>query len=136
MNLLRLPLGATLVLDAIGSGAMALPLAIAAGFLAPILGLPEMFLRAVGLILLPYVVVLVVAGSRPRAATLLAPWIVTGNVIWIVASLGVLASGWLAPTLLGQAFIIAQAITVAGFAALQAIARRHERRATAAAGVS
>jgi hypothetical protein len=41
------------------------------------------------------------------------------NVIWVVASILVLVSGAIAPTALGIAFVIFQAIVVAGFADLQ-----------------
>jgi hypothetical protein len=45
--------------------------------------------------------------------------IVAINALWVAASLGLLVSGVVAPTLLGYAFVIAQALAVALLAGLQ-----------------
>jgi hypothetical protein len=53
------------------------------------------------------------------------------NVLWVAASIGLLLSGWVAPTLLGYAFVIAQAVVVGAFAELQIIGLRRTQVATA-----
>jgi hypothetical protein len=55
-------------------------------------------------------------------------WLVIGgNLVWTADSLLLLVSGWVAPTGLGMAFVAAQALAVAGFAALQWLGLRRSR---------
>jgi len=46
------------------------------------------------------------------------------NAIWTIDSIVLLASGWVSPNLLGQAFIVMQAIAVGVFAELEFIGLR------------
>ena len=56
-----------------------------------------------------------------------AVWaIIAYNVLWSVDSVVLLVSGYVAPTALGYAFVIFQAVVVAGFAALQIVGLRKE----------
>jgi len=116
--------------DAIASGAMGLLLTLAAGQLAPWLGLPEPLLRGVGLLLLPYAVSVAWIGSRAQVSRLAVRSIIAINLVWVVGSLLILVFGHslagLAPRALGVAFVAAQALVVAGFAALQAMALRRQ----------
>ena len=57
--------------------------------------------------------------SRPAVKAIIAL-----NVLWVVGSIGLLTSGYVAPTVLGYAFVIAQAIVVGVFAELQFIGLR------------
>jgi hypothetical protein len=47
------------------------------------------------------------------------------NIVWVIASFGLLVSGLVAPNLFGLAFVAAQAIVVAVFAQLQLTGARH-----------
>lgn len=112
--------------DAIASGATGLLMFAGAAPLAGLLELPEVVLRGAGLVLLPYAVAVAIIGLR-RTAPRFALWaIIAINALWVVESFALLASGWIAPNSLGTAFVVFQAIVVAGFAAAQAIGlRRH-----------
>ena len=110
--------------DALASGATGLLTLAGAGFLADPLGLPTGLLRGAGLVLLPYAGFVAWLGTRERPARG-AVWAVAAiNGLWAVDSLVLLASGWVAPTGLGVAFVLAQALVVAGFAAAQAYGLR------------
>ncbi len=122
--------------DAAASGATGLLLAAGAGALAPLLGLPEGLLRAAGLLLLPYAAFVAWIGARnggaPRNAVRA---VVAVNLLWALDSVLLLAIGPVAPNGLGVAFVLAQALVVLGFAAMQWTALRGAApaRATAAA---
>jgi hypothetical protein len=108
-----------LLLDAAASGATALLLIGGAGLLDGLLGLPVALMREAGLILLPFVAFVAWVGTREQAARGAVWAIVAANALWVVASVGLLVSGWVAPTALGYAFVIAQAAVVALFGELQ-----------------
>ena len=57
--------------------------------------------------------------------------IIALNVAWVAGSIGLLMSGIVAPTVLGYAFVIFQAVVVGVFAELQFIGLRREQAATA-----
>jgi hypothetical protein len=108
-----------LLLDAAASGATALLLVAGAGLLDGLLGLPVALLREAGLILVPFVAFVAWVGTREQVSRGAVLAIVVANALWVVASVGLLAGGWVAPTALGYAFVIAQAAVVALFAELQ-----------------
>lgn len=111
--------------DAAASGATGLLLAAGAGVLASLLGLPEGLLRVAGLVLLPYAVFVawigVRIGSVPRVAVRA---VVAINLLWALDSALLLALGPVSPNGLGIAFVLAQALVVLGFAAMQWTALR------------
>ncbi len=111
--------------DAAASGATGLLLAAGAGALAPLLGLPEGLLRVSGLALLPYAAFVAWIGARnggvPRNAVRA---VVAVNLLWALDSALLLALGPVSPNGLGVAFVLAQALVVAGFAAMQWTALR------------
>lgn len=113
-----------LLADAAISGAAALLMAAGASFLSPLLGLPEGLLFWAGLVLFPFVALLVAVARRGAAPRMVLVDIIAINALWVAVSFGLLASGWVAPTLLGYAFVTAQALAVALFAALQFIGFR------------
>ena len=113
-----------LVVDAAVSGAAGLLMTAGAPFLSPLLGLPESLLFWAGLALFPFVALLVVTARRGEASRLVVVNIIAINALWVAASFGLLVSGWVAPTLLGYAFVIAQALAVALLAELQFIGLR------------
>jgi hypothetical protein len=113
-----------LLLDAVVSGATGLLLLLGAGFLTGLLALPVELLRTAGLLLLPFVAFVAYIATRTpfsRAGV----WAVIGvNALWVLTSIGLLLSGWVAPNGLGLAFIIAQALVVGLFAELQVVGLR------------
>lgn len=112
-------LRSVLLVDAAASGAMALLLAAGAGFLGPFLGLPVSLLFWAGVVLIPWTALLLMLARRTKASRLLFYDVVVINALWVAASLGILVGGLVEPNLLGTAFIIAQALAVAGLAVLQ-----------------
>ena len=120
-----------LLTDAIASGAGALLMLAGAGLLAAPLGLPAALLREAGLILVPFVAFVAWLGTREHLGGA-AVWSVIGlNALWVVGSGVLLTGGWVAPTLLGHAFVIAQAVVVAVFAELQFMGLQRASRALA-----
>lgn len=112
-------LRSVLLVDAAASGAMALLLAAGAGFLGPFLGLPVSLLFWAGVVLIPWTALLLMLARRTKTSRLLFYDVVVINALWVAASLGILVGGLVEPNLLGTAFIIAQALAVAGLAVLQ-----------------
>lgn len=118
--------------DAIITGAMAVLLVVAAGLLGPLLNLPESFLREVGIFLVVYAALVGFLGSRELMPKL-AVWLVIGaNALWAIDSIALLFTNWVQPNMLGQAFVVMQAVTVAVIAELQYIGlKRSEQPAMA-----
>ena len=123
-----------LVLDAVASGATALMMIAGAGLVEGLLGLPAALLRGAGLVLLPYVAFVIYTGTRETISRPAVWAIIVANVLWAAASAFLLVSGWVAPTALGTAFVIAQAVVVALLGELQYMGlRRGENRPMATA---
>lgn len=108
-----------LLIDAAASGAMGLGLAVGAGMLDGLLGLPVGLMRWAGIALVPFALVLAFVATRPRVPGRAVAVLVAVNVLWVADSFLLLASGWVEPTTLGIAFVIAQGAAVAVFAAVQ-----------------
>jgi hypothetical protein len=107
-----------LLADAIGTGASVVLVLAAAEWLSPHLGLPVELLRGAGLVLIPFVAMLVAAASRLRPAWLVG--LVIGlNLVWAVASIALIVGGIVQPTTLGIVVVIGQAAAVLGIAVLQ-----------------
>jgi hypothetical protein len=113
-----------LQLDAAASGATALLLALGAAPLSGPLALPEGLLRGAGVALLPFVALLGVLVARGRAARPTLKAVVAVNALWAADSVLLLLTGWVHPSALGVAFVLAQAAAVGGFAVLQAAGLR------------
>jgi hypothetical protein len=104
--------------DAIASGATGLVMVAGAGMLEGLLGLPSALTREAGLILLPYAALVAVVAARAQISRA-AVWVfIVANAAWAIGGFGLLLGG-LAPTALGYAFVIAQAMVVAILAELQ-----------------
>lgn len=116
-----------LQVDVVVTGSAGLLLTLAAGPLGDLFELPVALLRIVGIFLLPYTALVVYVATRadiPRRGV----WaIIDLSLAWTVASLLLLVSGWVDPSGIGSAFIVAQAIIVAGFADVQFTDLRRER---------
>jgi hypothetical protein len=108
-----------LLVDAAVSGSAGLLMAAGAPFLSPLLGLPAGLLFWAGVALFPFVALLVAVARRNEVPRIVIIDIIAINALWVAASLGLLVSGVVAPTPLGYAFVIAQALSVALLAGLQ-----------------
>ena len=113
------PLRLALVADAVASGATAALLIAGAGVLERWLALPTALMREAGLVLVPYVVLVAVVASRPATPVATVSAIIAINAAWTAASVLLLVGGWVSPTLLGVAFVMAQALAVSAFAVLE-----------------
>jgi hypothetical protein len=120
-----------LQLDAGATGATAVLLVVGGGLLAELLGLPTALLRGAGAVLVPFVGFVAWAALRPQAPAAAVWTIVAANAAWVVASIALLLSGWVAPSALGYAFVVAQAVVVGVFAELQIIGLRKAAAAPA-----
>ena len=117
-------LRAALIGDAAASGATGLLTGLGAGFCATLLELPEDLLRTGGLVLIPYAAAVAFLGTRESLSPGSVWAVIVANVIWVAASALLLLSGAVAPNALGYAFVIAQAVVVAGFADAQFLGLR------------
>jgi hypothetical protein len=113
-----------LLADAVASGATGLLLIAGAGLLEGLLNIPLALSREAGLVLIPYVAFVAFVGTRETIARGAVWAIIAANVLWAAASVALLLSGWIAPNLLGMAFIALQAAVVAVFGELQFIGLR------------
>jgi len=121
-----------LLLDAAASGVMALLLIAGVGFLASLLAMPPSLLVWAGFLLVPWTILLLVISRRSEVPRLVLIDVVAVNALWVAASFGILVAGLVTPNLLGTAFIIVQAVAVAGFAVLQLAGLRRQADGLAA----
>ncbi len=120
-----------LYIDAATCAAFGVLLAAASGIAGGIMQLPPALLFYAGLGLLPVAVFMALVARREPIHPAAAWVIIAGNVLWVVGSLLLLAAGWVAPNFLGAAFIVVQALVVAGFAWLEHAALNHAQWRTA-----
>lgn len=126
-GLLRLALW----LDAVASGVVGLVLLAGSAVLPEWLGIPAGLFWPVGLFFVTYAVVVGLIGT-PEVVNRTAVWVIVGlNLMWVVASVAVVVSGWLPLTTLGVVFVLAQALAVLVFADLQYLRLRRARSAAA-----
>src|SRR3712207_943109 len=105
-----------LLADAVTSAACAVLLIAGAGFVEGLLGLPAALMRGAGVALVPFVAFVAWLGTRERMSRLAVFAVIGLNALWTVDSILLLFSGWFAPTMVGTAFVIAQAAVVALYA--------------------
>ncbi|MGW5637782.1 hypothetical protein [Streptomyces sp. NPDC003832] len=110
-----------LVLDAAVTGANALAYLAVSGPLGRLLGVDRGLLLALGVFLAAYAGAVGLLAARARPAALGVRIVIEANFAWAGLSLLALAV-WLTPTAAGAVWTVLQALTVAGFAALQHIA--------------
>lgn len=113
-----------LAIDAIASGVMGIGFSAAPRLVAGLSGLPTSMLIYVGTFLIVYAAFVAALALRQRPPAALVWLVIVGNAAWVVASLGLLVSGWVTPSVLGYALVIAQAVAVGVFAELQFIGVR------------
>ena len=121
-----------LLADCLFSGAGALAMAPGASTLAALLDLPETLLRETGLFLFAYAALVGWLGTRASVPKLLVAIVIAGNAAWTLVSIALLFSGAVSPNLLGELFVVAQAIGTGIFAELQYIGLRRSSSALAA----
>jgi hypothetical protein len=115
-----------LLLDALVSGAAAIILLGGAHMLSPLLEIPQSLLFWSGAALVPFVLMVLAVSRRQAVSRGMLLEIIAVNAAWVIASFGLLVSGFIAPNLLGIAFVSAQAIAVALFAELQYVGLRRQ----------
>jgi hypothetical protein len=125
-------LNRALLADAVFSGVGAVMFALGAGDFAPLFNLPEALLRETGLFLIAYTAFVGWLGTRQSMPKMLPIIVIAGNAAWALASIALLFSGAVAPNLLGQAAIAAQAIAVGTLGELQYIGLRRSSGVVAA----
>ena len=115
-----------LLLDAAASGATGVLLIAGAGLLDGLLGLPVALMREAGLILIPYVAFVAWVGTRASITRGAVLAIIAANALWSISSVCLLFSGLVSPTVLGYAFVIAQAAVVALLGEMQYVGLKRE----------
>jgi hypothetical protein len=108
-----------LAADAAVSGAAAILMIVGAPYLSPLLGLPSGLLFWAGVALVPFVALLLGTLRRQSAPRLILIDIIGINTLWV------------APNVLGIAFVAVQALSVALLAELQFVGMRRATNATA-----
>ncbi|NRF65633.1 hypothetical protein HLB44_01415 [Aquincola sp. S2] len=116
-----------LLLDAAGSGAMALLQLAASSALTDALQLPRMLLVESGLFMAGYAVLLVVLARSARVWSALIGVIAIGNVGWALGCAALWATGAVTPTGWGLGFLAVHAASVLLFATLQGLGLRASR---------
>jgi len=105
--------------DAFVSGAAAILMVAGAGPLGSFLELPPALLFWAGVVLFPFVALLIALATRESAPRLFLLDIVLINGLWALASIVILLAGLVTPNVLGTLFVVAQALAVALLGALQ-----------------
>ena len=108
------------------TGALQLGLA---DMLARLTGLPVPLLTGTGAFLLAYAALAAWMARRPIPPRRLIGLVVFGNLAWAAGAVALLASGLVAQTTLGVAWVLAQAVVVVVLAQLQWIGLRATRTA-------
>jgi hypothetical protein len=116
-----------LLADAAAGAATGLLMMFGVGLLEQPLGLPRALLQYAGLGLLPFAALITYLATRDNLSRIGVWAVIIGNAIWAADSILLLLSGWVEPTRLGHAFIIAQALVVAVFAELEYFGLRRVR---------
>ncbi|GAA5012518.1 hypothetical protein [Streptomyces siamensis] len=112
-----------LVLDALVTGANAVAYLAASGPLGRLLGVGSGLLLELGLVLAVYAAAVGLLASRAEPSTWAVRAVIETNLAWTLLSFAAVAL-WLSPSTAGAVWGVLQALTVAGFAALQYAALR------------
>lgn len=116
-----------LLLDAGVSAAVGAAYVFAATAVETHIGSPAATNRVLGLVTLAIASVFALIATRPTIHRAAATAVAEGNVLWVIASVVVVAVGVWDLTTLGTVWILGQAAAVGSFAALQAIGLRRSR---------
>ena len=113
-----------LLTDAVASGTTGLLMLGGATLLTRFLALPEPLLRYAGLVLLPYAAFVASVATRQHLHRTAVWAVISINALWALDSIVLLLAGWVAPNAFGTAFVVAQALVVAGFGVVQYLGLR------------
>ena len=114
----------TLGFDAATCAAMGVAMTAGGLPLGKITGLPPALLMIAGLVLLAVAAVMAWLARRHSAPAPTVWLVLGGNAGWVAASVALLVSGWVQPTLVGELFIIVQALGVVGLTGLEYLGYR------------
>jgi hypothetical protein len=120
-----------LIVDAATSAACGLLLLVDTPLFADLFGLPAALLREVGIIFLPFAALVAVLATRDTISTAGVWIVILGNIAFVLASVALLTGGFVSPTRLGEAFVIAQAVVVAVIAEAEYLGLRKAERLAA-----
>lgn len=101
--------------------------------LARLTGLPAPLLGGTGVFLLAYAALAAWMARRPVPPRRLIGLVIVGNLAWAAGCVALLLGGGVAPTALGVAWVLAQAVVVLVLAELQWMGLRASARRDAAA---
>lgn len=108
-----------LQLDAAATGATGLLLLGGTSMLQSLLNLPAQLMIYSGVFCVGWAILLGLASMKQELSRGFVWSVIVGNVAWVIGSVAILVSGYVSPTWLGYAFVIAQALAVDLFATLQ-----------------
>ncbi len=111
-------------LDALGSASAGVLASLLASPLATTLGVDPQRVLAVGVFMLGYGALVGWLGLHSRLPLAWVWSVVIGNSLWVLASVALVFSDWIAPTAVGLALVLTQAAAVAVFAELQYLGLR------------
>jgi hypothetical protein len=117
---------------ALSASAGALTLA-TQSMLQTLLGMSDSHVLALGLFMLGYGLLLAWLGVRQALPGTLVWSLVIGNLLWVLGSVALTFSGWIEPTPVGVALLLAQAALVAVITELQYLGARRSNPPLAAA---
>jgi hypothetical protein len=121
-----------LTVDAVSCAVMGASLLLFSAQLAPLFELPADLLREAGWVLIPFAAFLGYLASRRQAPRALVWAVIALNAVWVLDSILLLLTGWVAPNAWGYGFVILQAAAVGVLAELEYIGLRNSRPALAA----
>ena len=113
-----------LKLDAVVTGVNGIAYLLLANPLEDLLGVARELTRPIGAFLVLFAAGVWVVATRPQVPRPAVATIATANAVWALGSIAFAAAGASSPTTVGTVWIVLQALVVAGFAALQALAMR------------
>jgi hypothetical protein len=122
-----------LLIDAVTSAASGLAMIVFAEVLASVSQLPVNLISEAGIVLLPFAAFVGFVASRSEPARFAVWAIIALNIVWVVDSIGLLFTGWVAPNAVGYAVVIVQAMGVLVLADLEYMGLRRSRPVVAAA---
>ena len=113
-----------LVLDCVISGISAAALLIGSDTFAALLGTSALFIRYAGASLVPFAAFVLYLSQRDPVSRAAVWTVIALNAAWVAGSILLLFTTLVAPTTIGTAFVILQAIAVAAFAEMQYVGLR------------
>ena len=113
-----------LKLDAVVTAVNGIAYLLLANPLEDLLGVAPELTRPIGAFLVLFAAGVWVVATRPQVPRPAVATIGMANAVWALGSIAFAAAGVSSPTTVGTVWIVLQALVVAGFAALQALAMR------------